>query len=192
MITRDEALTLIRKYIKTENTIKHMIALEAIMKALAKKFEPEREADWAMAGLLHDLDYETVDQKTYEGHGLKTVELLKKEGVELADDVISAILAHNADKLGEEYMPKDKMGWSMFIADSLTGLIAATALVRPSKKLEDVKLKSLKKKFKQPSFAAGTRREQIALCEEKLGIPMDEFFTLSLDAMKEVSDELGL
>jgi predicted hydrolase (HD superfamily) len=84
------------------------------------------------------------------------------------------------------------MEWSLFICDSLTGLIVATALVRPSKKLADVKLKSLKKKFKQPSFARGTRREDIKLCEAKLGIPLDEFMQIGLDAMKEISDDLGL
>ncbi len=192
MISREEALKLIRKYIKTENTVKHMIALEVIMKELAKRFEPDKQEEWGLAGLLHDLDYEIVDQQTYEGHGLKTTELLKQEGVELPETVVRGILAHNADNLGDDYMPKSKLEWSMFIADSLTGLIVATALVRPSKKLEEVELKSLKKKFKQPSFAAGTRREQIALCEEKLGIPLDEFMQLSLNAMKGSARELGL
>ncbi|MFC1711725.1 HD domain-containing protein [Patescibacteria group bacterium] len=192
MLSRDEALDLLKKHIKTENTVKHMLALEAIMKALAKKLEPDKEKEWAMAGILHDLDYETVDQKTYEGHGLKTIEILKNEKVDLPESVIRAILAHNADILGDEYMPKNKIEWAMLIADSLTGLIVATALVRPDKKLASVKVKSIKKKFKQPSFAAGTRREQIAMCEEKLGIPMDEFFNLSLKAMQEISSELGL
>ena len=192
MIKRDEALKLLRKYIKTENTVKHMLALEAIMRALAKRLEPEKEEEYGMAGLLHDLDYETVDQKTYKDHGLKSVEFLKKEGADLPESVYRAITAHTADWLGKEYLPKTKMEWSIFIADSLTGLIVATALVRPSKKLGDVKVKSIKKKFKQPSFAAGTRREAIKLCEEKLSIPLAEFFELSLKAMQEISDELGL
>jgi predicted hydrolase (HD superfamily) len=110
----------------------------------------------------------------------------------LPDSVYQTILAHNYDKLGEKYSPKNKMDWSLFICDSLTGLIVAVALVRPSKKLADVKLKSIKKKFKQPSFAAGTRREDIKLCEEKLGIPLDEFIHLSLEAMKRIADQLGL
>jgi len=192
MITRDQALVLLKKYIKTENTVKHMLALEAIMTALAKKLEPENVDQWAMAGLLHDLDYETVDQKSYQGHGLKTIELLKNEGIDLPAAVVRGILAHNADNLGEEYMPKSLIEWSMFIADSLTGLIVATALVRPDKKLASVEVKSVKKKFKQPSFAAGTRREQIAMCQDKLGIPLDEFIEIGLKAMKEISDDLGL
>ena len=84
------------------------------------------------------------------------------------------------------------MDWSLFICDSLTGLIVATALVRPDKKLASVKVKSVKKKFKDKSFARGTRREDIALCEEKLGIPLDEFIGLSLGAMQAISDDLGL
>lgn len=192
MIDKQEALKLLRKYIKTKNTIKHMMAAEAIMKALARKLDPEKEEEYAMAGLLHDLDYETIDQETYEGHGLKTVEILKKEDVDLPESVYQTILAHNYENLDDKYIPKNKMDWSLFICDSLTGLIVATALVRPSKKIADVKIKSIKKKFKQPSFAAGTRRENIKLCEEKLGIPLDEFMEISLKAMQSISSELGL
>lgn len=192
MITRNEALKLLRKYIKKENTIKHMFALEAIMRVLAEKLEPEKENEWAMAGLLHDLDYETIDQETYKGHGLKTVEILKEEKADLPESVYQAILAHSYNILGDKYAPKNLMDWSIFIADSLTGLITATALVRPSRKIADVKVKSIKKKFKQPSFAAGTRREDIKLCQEKLGIPLDEFFSISLKAMQGISTELGL
>jgi len=198
MIARDEALKLLKKYIKTENTIKHMVACEAIMRALARKLPatsyqlPANEEEWGMAGLLHDIDYEMIDQETYEGHGKKSVEILKKEKVDLPESVFRAILAHNYDRLGKQYKPKTKMDWALFICDSLTGLIVATALVRPSKKLADVKVKSVIKKFKQPSFAAGTRRKDIALCEEKLGIPLNEFIKFSLTAMQKVSNELGL
>jgi len=192
MITRDKALELLKKYIKTENTIKHMLALEVIMRALAQKLEPGKEEEWAMAGLLHDLDYETIDQETYEGHGLKTVEILKQEAANLPESVYQAILAHNYNKLGIECAPKNLMDWAIFITDSLTGLIVATALVRPSKKIADVKLKSIKKKFKQPSFARGARREDIKLCQEKLGIPLDDFFTIALKSMQRINKELGL
>lgn len=192
MISREKALELIRQHIKTENTIKHMMALEMIMKALAKKLEPEKEAEWAMAGLLHDLDYETVDQKTYKGHGLKTIEILKQAGADLPESVYRAITAHTYDWLGDEYAPQNKMEWAMYIADSLTGLIVATALVRPDKKLASVKVKSIKKKFKDKAFAKGTRRDAISLCEAKLSIPLDEFFEISLKAMQEIAKELGL
>jgi putative nucleotidyltransferase with HDIG domain len=188
MITREEALKLIRKYIKTENTIKHMLAAEAIMRALAKRLEPEKEEEWALAALLHDIDYEIAEGKE---HCLKTVEILKKEGVKVSEEVLYAIQAHGFN-LHPQFEPKTKMDWSLFISDSLTGLIVATALVRPGKKLADVKLKSIKKKFKNKAFAAGTRREDIALCEEKLGIPLDEFIEISLRAMQSISKELGL
>jgi putative nucleotidyltransferase with HDIG domain len=192
VISRDKALKLVRKYIKTENTIKHMLALEAIMRALAEKLEPNKADEWAMAGLLHDLDYEMVDQKTYEGHGLKTIKLLKKAGADLPESVYKAITAHTYDWLGDQYAPQTKMEWAIYIADSLTGLIVATALVRPSKKIADVKVKSIKKKFKDKGFAAGTRREAIALCEEKLSIPLAEFFEIALTAMKNIASDLGL
>jgi len=147
MISRDEAITLLRKYIKTENTVKHMIACEAIMRSLARNFKLQapnnkeenfEENVWGMAGLLHDIDYEIIDQETYKGHGKKSVKILKEEGVDLPESVYGAILAH-CYNLYPQYEPKNLMEWSLFICDSLTGLIVATALVRPSKKLADVK-----------------------------------------------------
>jgi hypothetical protein len=191
MISRDEALNLLRKYIKTENTVKHLMATEAIMKALARKFEPDKEEAWAMAGLLHDIDYETVDPETKEGHAKVSVEILKKEKVDLPESVLEAILAHGYN-LYPEYKPKNKMEWSLFICDSLTGLIVATTLVRPDKKLASVKVKSVMKKFKQKAFAAGTRREDILLCKEHLGMELRDFVEISLQAMQGVAEELGL
>lgn len=190
MISREEALILIRQYIKTENTIKHMIATEAIMKALARKFEPDKEEIWGMAGLIHDLDYEVITDKEKE-HGKNTVEILKGKNTDLPEEVYSTILAH-CWNLYPEHQPKNKMEWSLFICDSLTGLITATTLVRPEKKLALVEVKSVMKKFKQPAFAAGTRREEIALCEKELGISLAEFVELSLKAMQAVAPELGL
>jgi len=190
MINRDKALVVIKKYIKTENTVKHMLATEAIMRALGKKFEPEKIDTWGMAGLVHDLDYEVIKDPKTE-HAKKTVELLKKEGADLPEEVYQAILAH-CFNLYPEHEPKNKMEWSLFICDSLTGLIVATTLVRPNKKLSSVKVKSVMKKFKQPAFAAGTRREEIKLCEDKLGIELRDFVELSLKAMQEISDDLGL
>lgn len=186
---RDKVLNLIRKYIKTENTVKHMLATEAVMKALGKKLEPEAEETWGLVGLIHDLDYEIM--KSPLEHGLKTVELLKEEGVELPNEAVQAIKAHNYDKNGADE-PKTLMDWALFCGDSLTGLIVATALVRPDRKLLSVKVKSVMKKFKNKAFAAGTRREEIAMCEEKLGIPLNEFVEISLKAMQEIASELGL
>ena len=189
MISREQALTLLRKYIKTENTIKHMIATEAIMRALAKRFEPEREEVWAMAGLLHDLDYEVIENE--KEHGAKTVQILKEENINVPKEVFSAIKAHCCN-YHPEWKPRNKMEWSLFICDSLTGLIVATALVRPDKKLASVKVKSVMKKFKSKSFAKGTRREDIKMCEEKLGLSLREFIEIGLKAMQNISKELGL
>jgi len=191
MISRDQAIELIRKYIKTENTVKHVLATEAIMRVLAKRFEPEKEEEWAMAGLLHDIDYEQFSESERNEHGNKMVGIFKKEKVDLPDSVIQTMKAHCVET-HSEWAPKNKMDWSLFICDSLTGLIVATTLVRPEKKLALVKLKSIKKKFKQPSFAAGTRRKDIKLCEDKLEIPLDEFIELSLKAMQEIAEDLGL
>ena len=191
MIKRKEAIQLLRKYLKTENTIKHLIATEAVMRALAHKFEPGKEETWAMAGLLHDIDYEQDLGKNSERHGELSVEILKKEDAGLPKSVCSAIKAH-CYGINSDYKPKNKMEWSIFICDSLTGLIVATALVRPDKKLSSVKVKSVMKKFKDKSFAAGTRREDIKLCEEKLGIPLPEFVEIGLKAMQEISKELDL
>lgn len=190
MMAREDALSLIKKYIKTENTIKHMLATEAIMRALARRFEPEKEEVWAMAGLMHDLDYEVIKDKEKE-HGKKTVEILKELKVDLPEEVFPAILAHCCN-LYPEHQPKNKLEWGLFIGDSLTGLIVATALVRPDKKLKSVEVKSVLKKFKQPAFAAGTRRDAIQMCEEKLGIKLPELIELSLKAMQTISDDLEL
>ncbi len=188
-MNRDEALKLVRKFVKTENTVKHMLATEAIMRALAKKLEPQKENVWGLTGLMHDLDYEVM--KDASEHGLKTFEMLEEEKVELPGEVVQAVKAHNYDKNGFDE-PKTLMDWGLFICDSLTGLIIATALVRPDKKLSSVKVKSVMKKYKQPAFAAGTRREEIAMCEDKLGIELRDFVELSLKAMQGISEELGL
>ncbi len=191
MIDRKKALELLKKYIKTENTIKHMIALSAVMAALAERLEPDKKEEWMMVGLLHDIDYEQDLGKNSQKHGEISVEILKKEDANLPESVYSAIKAH-CYGINSDYQPANKMEWAIFIADSLTGLIAATALVRPDRKLASVEVKSVLKKFKNKSFAAGTRREDIKLCEEKLGIPLSEFIGISLKAMQGVSEELEL
>ena len=188
MISREEALKFVKEQIKEANIVKHMLATEAIMRVLSKKFEPEKEEEYALAGLLHDADYK--DSVPENQMGVKVSQILEEKGYEISDEVKHTMAAHNWENTGIK--PESKMDWSLFICDSLTGLIVATALVRPSKKLADVKVKSIKKKFKQPSFAAGTRREDIKLCEEKLGISLDEFMEISLKAMQSISGELGL
>lgn len=188
MISRDEALRFLKGNIDNENIIKHMLATEVIMRALAKQFEPDKEEEWAIAGLLHDGDYR--DDVSENEQGVKVSQMLEEKGFQVPESVKQTMAAHNWKNTGVK--PETKMDWSLFICDSLAGLIVATALVRPDKKLESVKLKSIKKKFKDKAFAGGTRRDDIALCQEKLGIPLDEFISLSLEAMQSISDELGL
>ena len=188
MITRDEALLFLKEEIKNENIIKHMLATEAIMRALAKKFEPEKEEEWAIAGLLHDGDYTPATPEREQG--VKVARVLEKKGFQIPDSVKHAMAAHNWHATGVE--PVSKMDWALFACDSLTGLIVATALVRPGKDLASVKVKSVMKKYKDGAFAKGTRRVDIKMCEEKLGIPLEEFVKISLEAMKGISGNLGL
>jgi predicted hydrolase (HD superfamily) len=187
-MTREEALKLMQELVVQENIRKHLLSTEVVMRALAKKLEPEKEEDYALAGLLHDGDYN--DQTPVEQQGIKVSKLIKDKGYQISDEVAQAMAAHNWSNNRVE--PKAKMDWALFCCDSLTGLVVATTLVRPEKKLALVEVKSVLKKFKQPSFAAGTRREDIQMCEEKLGIPLEEFVKLSLEAMQGISEELGL
>ena len=188
MINRNQALDFLNSEIPNKNIIKHMLATEAIMRVLAKRFEPDKEDEWAIAGLLHDGDYlPGVPEKEM---GIRVSRTLEEKGYEVPDAVKQTMAAHNWSNNGVE--PKTKMDWSLFCCDSLTGLIIATTLVRPEKKMALVTVENIQKKFKEKSFAAGTRREDIALCESKLGIPLPEFIQLSLVAMQGISNELGL
>jgi putative nucleotidyltransferase with HDIG domain len=184
-VNRDQALNLVHERVQNENLVKHMLAAEAIMGALATRLGGNQE-QWRLAGLLHDLDVEeTADRMEF--HGRRTVEWLRESGFE-DEDTLQAILAHNPANGSSLGCALDR---ALFACDCLTGLITAAALIRPEKKLELVKLASLQKRFKEPSFARGARREDIMTCSE-LGMELDEFLGLGLKAMQEVSDELGL
>ena len=181
---RDEALKAIRERVKNENLIRHMLATEAIMRALATRFGGN-ENEWAMAGLLHDIDVELVnnDMKTHSKVG---ADLARALGA--SDAIARAILTHN-DAHG---IPATSvMDKALFCADPITGLITAAALVRPEKKLAFVEAKSVKKRFKEKSFAAGANRENIAACSN-LGLELDEFIDLALKAMQGIALDLGL
>ncbi len=188
MADRDKLLEILNKQVENKNIIKHMLATEVCMKALAEKLGAENREEWAMAGLMHDGDYR--DDVPVEQQGVKITEILKSEGVEVSDSVAQAMAAHNWSNTGVE--PKTPMDWALFCCDSLTGLIVACALVRPDKKLASVEVKSVLKKFPDKRFAAGTRREDIKKCQEKLGIPLEEFVEICFKAMQEISDDLGL
>lgn len=187
MISREEALRFLNEKVENKNIIKHMLATEAMMRMLAGHFG-ENEDEWAMAGLLHDGDYSEsvpVDQQ-----GIKVTEWLQEKSFDIPEKVAYAMAAHNWSNTKVE--PKSKMDWSLFCGDSLTGLVVASALVLPSKKLSDLTVESVLKRFKEPSFARGTRREDIALCEEKLGMSLEEFVKITLEAMQGISGNLGL
>ena len=183
MITREEALGLIKKYISNEKLFKHMLAVEAIMRALARRLGEDEEL-WGLVGLLHDLDYELVG-KDMNKHGLVSARILEGKLPEIA---LNAIRAHN-ELTGFE--DNSRLTKALKAADQVSGLIIATALVMPNKKLAEVKVKSLVKKFKQKDFARNVKREKILLCNE-LGLGLEEFLEISLKALKDISSSLGL
>ncbi len=184
-MTRDEALALLRRHVKAENLVKHCLASEAIMRALARRLGRDEEK-WALAGLLHDIDFEQTADKPHE-HAAVAAELLAQEGVDA--DIIDAIRAHNAEGLGGERTTD--FHHALACAETITGLIVATALVYPDKKLASVKPKSILKRMKKKDFARAVNRGIIQECEQ-IGLTVEEFARLSLEAMQSISDELGL
>jgi len=184
-ITREDALKLVTERLNNEALVKHCLATESIMRRLAPRFDADPDA-WGIAGLLHDLDYqETKD--TPERHGLVTEEVLTEQGV--SPNIIAAIKSHNAEKLGIER--SEPFHFAITCAENITGLIVATALVMPEKKISQVKPKSVIKRMKDKAFARSVDRDGIRQCEA-IDIPLPEFVELSLDAMNEISGELGL
>jgi predicted hydrolase (HD superfamily) len=144
--------------------------------------------EWKIAGLLHDGDYSNA--VPVEKQGIQITEWLREKGYEIPENVAHAMAAHNWHNTGVE--PKNTMDWAIFITDSLTGLIVAATLVLPSKKLVDLTVESVLKRFKEKSFAKGTRREEILLCQEKLGIPLEELIKISLTSMQKIASDIQL
>ena len=182
MISRDEALQLVKQYVSNKNLIKHMLAVEAVMGRLAARFG-EDEASWRLAGLLHDLDYDKT-VKNFARHGLMTAEILQPYDV--PETVIQAIRSHPGHFPRQSLMDK-----ALYAADPVTGLIVAATLMHPSKKLKEVDLKFIERRFKEKRFAAGADREQIKSCEA-MDVSLSEFMSLALEAMQSVDRELGL
>jgi putative nucleotidyltransferase with HDIG domain len=168
---RDEALGFLKSHLTTTNLVRHCIATEAIMRSLARRFGEDEEL-WGITGLFHDLDLDLVGDDMAR-HGRTTVGILREKGY--PEEGLQAILAHNGDVLG---VPVET-------------LVVATTLVYLSKKIADLKVKSVRKRMKEPRFAAGVDRSKVALCEE-IGIPLAEFLEVSVEAMRGVSDEIGL
>ncbi len=191
MISRADAFELLKKYNKEEFHIHHAITVEAVMKWFAKELGYADEADyWGIVGLLHDIDFELYPDE----HCLKAPELLKEAGV--SDDIIHSVCSHgygitvgNGTTIDVE--PTHQMEKVLFATDELTGLIWAAALMRPSKSTKDMELKSLKKKYKTKSFAAGCSREVIERGAEMLGWELDKLLDMTLQAMAACEDEIN-
>ena len=183
-MNRDEAFAIVNEYVKNPNLVKHMLAVEAAMRFYAKKFG-EDEEKWAVAGLLHDFDWEI--HPTMEEHPLAGEPILRERGV--PEDIIHAVLSH-ADHTG---VPRENlMERTLFACDELTGLITAVALVRPSRALYDLKPKSVKKKWKDRSFAAGANREEMEQGAQELGIELWEHVGNVIEAMNDIAADLDL
>lgn len=183
-MTRQEALEIVHKYVKNENLVKHMLAVEAAMRAYARKYGEDEEF-WGNAGLLHDFDWEI--HPTLEEHPQKGSDILRKLGV--SEEMIRVILSH-ASHTGE---PRDTLvKRALFACDEVTGLIVATALVRPDKKLASVELSSVKKKFKDKTFARGVNRQEVEQGANELGVELWDHVDFVLQALKPISHTLGV
>ena len=182
MISREEALELLKKYNKEPFHVHHGLTVEAVMRYMAEKLGYGDEADfWAMAGLLHDIDFEMWPEE----HCIKAPELLREAGVEEA--LIHAVVSHGYEECCD-VAPEHEMEKVLFATDELTGLVGAAALMRPSKSCKDMELKSLKKKYKDKKFAAGCDREVIAKGAEMLGWELEKLQAETLEAMQATED----
>ena len=181
---REEAFNLLTEYTKNENLVKHAIAVEAAMRHYARMFGEDEEL-WAVVGLLHDFDYEQYP--SLDDHPFKGAEILRSRGYD--ETFVKAILSHAR----HTNVPRDtKMEKTLFAVDELCGLVTAVALVRPSKRVEEVTVKSVKKKLKDKAFARSVNRDDIREGAEEMGIPLEDHIQNLIEAMRGVSDDLGL
>jgi putative nucleotidyltransferase with HDIG domain len=181
---RQQALELVREFVKNENLVRHMLAVEAAMRFYAEKYGQDVEK-WGLAGLLHDFDWEI--HPTLEHHPQDGAPILRERGV--SEEIIQAILSH-ADHTG---VPRQtKMEKALLACDEITGLVTAVALVRPSHSLEDLQAASVKKKWKDKAFAAGANREEIARATEDFGVELWEHVDNVIHAMQRIALDLGL
>lgn len=176
-ISRDDALSLLKKYNKEPFHIRHALTVEAVMNYFAAAYAPEEADYWSMVGLLHDIDFGSYPDE----HCQKAPELLRQGGVK--EDMIRSIVSH-AYGICSDVEPVEDMEKILFAADELTGLIGAAALMRPSKSVQDMELSSLKKKYKDKRFAAGCSRDIISVGAERLGWTLEALLQRTLDAMK--------
>jgi len=182
--TRDEAMALLKQYNSSERAIKHALAVEAVMRYFARK-AGEDEEKWGIVGLIHDIDYEQFPDQ----HCQKAKEILTEHN--WPEEYIRAVVSHGWG-LFNDVEPISLMEKTLYAVDELTGLISAVALVRPSKSVMDLTAKSVKKKWKDKSFAAGVNRSVIEKGAELLGVDLSDLITDTIMAMREVADEIGL
>ena len=183
-MNRHEALVSVRANVESENLVKHMLATEAIMCALAKHLD-EDEVEWGLAGLLHDIDVE-LTEGDMTSHSKLGADIARDLGA--SEAVANAVLCHNET---HGVLPETTMEKALICTDPLTGLITAAVLVRPDKKLAGLEAQSVRKRFKEKGFAAGANREQIARCAD-IGLELDEFIAIGVEAMKGIAPYLGL
>lgn len=181
----DEALAILEKYNKEPFHILHGKTVGAVMKYFAKIYDSENADFWEIVGLLHDLDFELYPDE----HCIKQVELMKAEGLD--ESIINSTISHGYGMPGVDVKPEKQMEKILFAIDELTGLIGAAALMRPSKSVSDMELKSLKKKFKDKKFAAGCSRDIITQGAEYLGWELDELLSKTLEAMQHTEAEIA-
>ncbi|PKP03086.1 MAG: hydrolase [Bacteroidetes bacterium HGW-Bacteroidetes-9] len=185
LLPRNEALALLHQYIKNDRMIAHSLSSEAVMRALAIRLGRDVEK-WGQAGLLHDLDVEVTNAKPTV-HGLETARILTEMDIDA--DVVDAIRMHNEMATGQKR--STKFQFALAAGETITGLVTATAMVYPDRKVASVKPKSVVKRMKEKAFAASVNRENILECEQ-IGIPLDEFAALAVAAMTEIAGEIGL
>jgi len=185
--TREEAWQILNEYTKNPHLITHALAVEAGMKAYARRFGEDEER-WAVVGLIHDFEYEQYPDLGPGGHPFKGAEIMREMGWDEA--LIRAVAAHAPELTGVTL--DTNMEKAIYAVDELTGLITATALVRPSKSILDVQVSSVRKKWKDKAFAAAVKREDIEDGATKLGVELSEHISVVLEAMKAIAAELGL
>jgi putative nucleotidyltransferase with HDIG domain len=183
-MNREQALAIVNEFIENENLVRHMLAVEAAMRFYAQKFGEDEEL-WGVTGLLHDFDWEI--HPTLDEHPQAGVPILRERGV--PEEIIRAIQSH-ADHTGVQR--QSQMEKALFACDEITGLVTAVALVRPSRSLEDLQVKSVKKKWKDKSFAAGANRAEIEQGAAEFGIDLWEHVGNVIEAMRRIAPDLGL
>ena len=182
--TREDAFALLTEFNKSEKALKHALAVEAVMRHVARKRVADEE-QWGIVGLIHDLDFEQFPDE----HCTKTGQILRERG--WPEELVRAAVSHGWG-ICSDVEPQTEMEKVLFAVDELTGLVAATALMRPSKSVMDTEVKSVRKKWKQKSFAAGVNREIIQQGADMLGVGLDELIEDTILGMREVADKIGL